>query len=371
MKAKPWSRRAAPADAASWSMRTPSASSTSAEPDSRGHRPVAVLGDRDAGGRRHQRGRRRDVERAAAVAAGPDDVDRAVRGVDADDPLAHRGRETGQLVDGLAAHPQAHQQGRQLGRRRLAVHHRAHRRARLVHRQRAALDDRGQGGAHDLAHRDRPLADGFGQPGGRERPGPVVEQRGLPFAGLAQEVREQVRALRRQHALRVELDALERQRHVADAHDHPVDLAHRRHPQLRGERRGVDRERVVAGRHERRRHALEQAGPVVGDLGRLAMDEGRGTDDRRAERGRHRLHPEADAQERERAVGGHLDRPDRDPGIVRIARAGRDDDAAQVRGRVVGQVSATAPISMASLRTTRTSAPAAWSACTRLNVKLS
>ena len=47
--------------------------------------------------------------------------------LDADDALAHRGREAGQLVDGLAAHPEAHEQRRQLGRRRLAVHDRAHR----------------------------------------------------------------------------------------------------------------------------------------------------------------------------------------------------------------------------------------------------
>ncbi len=53
--------------------------------------------------------------------------------------------EAGQLVDGLAAHAQAHQHRRELGGRRLAVHHRAHRPVRLVHGQRAALDDRGQG----------------------------------------------------------------------------------------------------------------------------------------------------------------------------------------------------------------------------------
>ena len=56
----------------------------------RGHRAVAVLGDRHAGRGRDQRRGRRDVERAAAVAAGPDDVDRAVGRLDADDALAHR-----------------------------------------------------------------------------------------------------------------------------------------------------------------------------------------------------------------------------------------------------------------------------------------
>ena len=122
-------------------------------PGPRGHRPVAVLGDRHAGGRRDERRGGRDVERPAAVAAGPDDVDGALGRLDPDDPLAHRGREAGQLVDRLAAHPEAHQQRRQLGRRRLAVHHRAHRAACLVHRQRAAVDDRVERGLDQVAHR--------------------------------------------------------------------------------------------------------------------------------------------------------------------------------------------------------------------------
>ena len=62
-------------------------------------RPVAVLGDRDPGGGDDERRGRRDVERAALVAAGPDDVDRPVGRGHVEDPLAHRGREAGQLVD--------------------------------------------------------------------------------------------------------------------------------------------------------------------------------------------------------------------------------------------------------------------------------
>ena len=157
---------------------------------------------------------------------------------------------------------------------------------------------------------------------------------------------------------------------MADAHDHPVDLAHGGDPQLGRERRRIDRERVVAGGHERGRHALEQPGAVVGHLGRLAVDERRRADDRATEGGRHRLHPEADAEQRETALGGDPDGPDRDPGVVRVARSGRDDDPAQVRRRIVGH-RRDGPMSIASLRTTRTSAPAAWSAWTRLNVKLS
>ena len=49
-------------------------------------------------------------------------------------------------------------------------------------------------------------------------------------------------------------------------------------------------------------------GAVVGDLGGLAVDERRGADDRRAERRGHRLHPEADAEQRDAAIGGDLER---------------------------------------------------------------
>ena len=57
------------------------------------------------------------------------------------------------------------------------------------------------------------------------------------------------------------------------------------------------------------------------DLGRLAVDERRRADDRRPEGGRHRLHPEAHAEQRDPALGGDLDRVDRDAGVVRVARA--------------------------------------------------
>ena len=78
-------------------------------------------------------------------------------------------------------------------------------------------------------------------------------------------------------------------------------------------------------------------GAVVGHLGRLAVDERRRADDRRAERRRHRLHPEAHAEQRDAALGGDLDGVDRDAGVVRVARARRDDDPAEVRGGIVGQ----------------------------------
>ena len=162
--------------------------------------------------------------------------------LDPDDPLAHRGREPGQLVDGLAAHPEAHQQRRELGGRRLAVHHRAHRQARLVEGQRAALDDRRQGGA------DVRRSWGVASPSTAPRDRPVANE---PVAASRRDASPSP-ACRRKFASRcgpsgvsttlgMELDALHRQRDVADAHDDPVDLAHRGHPQLRRQRRRIDR----------------------------------------------------------------------------------------------------------------------------------
>ena len=138
--------------------------------------------------------------------------------------------------------------------------------------------------------------------------------------------------------LRVELDALERQRDVADAHDDPVDLAHRGHPQLRRQRRRVDRERVVAGRHERRRHALEQArrrrgSPRTPRRGR-ASARGRST--------RRTPPPSTASRGRRRAAGARGRRrprpsPTEMPASSGSPGPGRDDDPAQVRGRVVGE----------------------------------
>ena len=115
--------------------------------------------------------------------------------------------------------------------------------------RRPALDARRQRRANCLAHRlpsggrRRRQPSGSAHPGRRERAGHGVQPRRLALARLAQEVREQVRALRRQHALGMELDALERQRRVAEAHHDPVLLAHRGHAQLR---RGASRHRRTA-----------------------------------------------------------------------------------------------------------------------------
>ena len=103
--------------------------------------------------------------------------------------------EAGQLVDGLAAHPQAHQQGRQLGRRRLAVHDRAHRRraprpSTACRRRRSWRARPGPARSSDALRRPASAS-----PAVANEPDRVVEPRRLAFAGQAQEVREQVRAL--------------------------------------------------------------------------------------------------------------------------------------------------------------------------------
>ena len=83
---------------------------------------VAVLRDRCSRRRGDERRGGRDVERARAVAARADDVDdRRPRRDDRDEVLAHRLREAGDLVDGLALGAKAHQQRADLRRRRLAA----------------------------------------------------------------------------------------------------------------------------------------------------------------------------------------------------------------------------------------------------------
>ena len=104
-----------------------------------------------------------------------------------------------------------------------------------------------------------------------------------------------------------------------------------------GQRRRVDRERVVAGGHERRRHPLEQPGAVVGHLGRLAVDERRRPDDAT----RRTPPPSTASRGRRRGAGSRAPRRPRSVATTRrrrrVARARRDDDPAQVGRRVVGE----------------------------------
>ncbi len=113
-KAMPTSSRARPAISGETSIGTPRAASTSALPGAAGDRAVAMLGDRHAGRRRHQRRGGRDVEGAAAVAAGAAGVDHAGAVVrDRGRPAAHGGGGAGRSPPTvLALHPQGDQQRR-------------------------------------------------------------------------------------------------------------------------------------------------------------------------------------------------------------------------------------------------------------------
>src|SRR4051812_27630644 len=138
-----------------------------------------------------------------------------------------------------------------------------------------------------------------------------------------EEVGEEALALRREDGLGMELHAVRGQVAMGDGH-HDAPAA-RRHAQALGQV-GVDDERVVAADGQRRGEAREQALAVVGDLRRLAVD-GHVADHLAAERLGERLVAEADAQRRHAGLGEAPHRLHRDAGLVRRARPRRDDHA--------------------------------------------
>ncbi len=88
---------------------------------------IAVLRDAGPGRRRHDRGRRRDVERAGAVAAGAGGVDQVVAlRPHGQDVLPHRLGAAGDLVGRLALEAERDEEAADLGLRRLAAHDLAH-----------------------------------------------------------------------------------------------------------------------------------------------------------------------------------------------------------------------------------------------------
>ena len=125
-------------------------------------------------------------------------------------------------------------------------------------------------------------------------------------------------------ALGMELDAVDRQARVAQAHDRAVGGA-RIDLELGRHGLGLGRQRMVAGGGERRRQVGEHAGPVVLDRAQLAVHHLPRAADRGAERLGDRLVAEADAQDRD-AAGGGADQRQRDAGAVGIAGPGRDHD---------------------------------------------
>ena len=125
----------------------------------------------------------------------------------------------------------------------------------------------------------------------------------------AEEVREQSLAVRGQHRLGVELDALGRQLAVADAHQHAAAAGGR----LELVRAASPRRRPASGsaRRSARRQARRTALAVVLDLRRLAVDR-LVADDRAAERLGQRLVAEADAERRDAGLGKRRIDVDRD-----------------------------------------------------------
>src|SRR5215210_7037275 len=138
-----------------------------------------------------------------------------------------------------------------------------------------------------------------------------------------QEALQQRLAVRGEDGLGVELDADGGQLAVAHRHQHPA--APRGRLELCREL-WVHHERVVAADDERAREPLEQAGPVVLDLGGLAVD-GHVADDPAAVGLRQGLVAEADPQGRDARLGEAPHRLDGDPGLVRRAWARRHHDA--------------------------------------------
>ena len=112
-------------------------------PRRRGDRAVAVLGDRHAGPRHHERRRGRDVEGVQPVAARAAGVDVAGHGgTHRRGVLAHRPREADDLVDGLPLHAHAGDQRADLRRRRVAVHDLIHDHVRFVLGERSTRSPR-------------------------------------------------------------------------------------------------------------------------------------------------------------------------------------------------------------------------------------
>ena len=105
-------------------------------------RPVAVLGDGRARGRRHERGGGRDVERSSAVAAGAagvHDIRELVRhGAHA---RPHRFDGARDLFGSLALHRQGDEQRRDLALGELAVHDPSEERRHLVAPQVLAVEE--------------------------------------------------------------------------------------------------------------------------------------------------------------------------------------------------------------------------------------
>ena len=106
----------------------------------------------------------------------------------------------------------------------------------------------------------------------------------------------------------------------------------------------------------------------MGDRRRLAVDERRGTDDRAAVCLGHRLHPEADPEQRDLALARDRTASIETPAWSGSPGPGRHDDPAEVGGRVVREPLDPRPVDRVVPDDSH-SAPAASRAWTRLKVK--
>src|SRR5207249_12021650 len=104
---------------------------------------VALLRDRYAAAGNDERAGGRDVERAGAIAAGPDRVDRPGRSLDRERLGAHDAGRAGDLVDALSSHPERHQKSADLRWGRIAAHDDLEGRLGLAFAQMPARRDRG------------------------------------------------------------------------------------------------------------------------------------------------------------------------------------------------------------------------------------
>ena len=290
-----WSRRGArarterPASPRAGSAPTARAAAPGSSPSASMHvvrarlrrlRAVAVLGDRHARARDHERGDRRDVDRPRAVAAGAAGVDHRLgrRTATARHARPHRARRADHLVDRLALHAQRRPAAppicagvaspSMISPTTAAISSAVRSRRSIDARQRLA---------------DRPAVDAHGRP---------------PFA---MKLREQLLARRGQERLGVELHALDGQRLVAHAHDLVLRRSRAVTSRQSGTRRALDHQRVVARRLERVRQPGEHALAVVVDRRRLAVHDPRGAHDLAAEGLADGLVAQADAQDRDLA----------------------------------------------------------------------
>src|SRR4051794_1046847 len=146
----------------------------------------------------------------------------------------------------------------------------------------------------------------------------------LVTTSLGKEVAEDLHALGREDRFGMELESLGRQFAVAQTHHDAA--AGCRDLELAGHV-VVDDQRVVARDLDRLREAGEDRLAVVANRRRLAVDR-LVADDLAAERLAEGLVAQADSEHRHTALGKRADCLDRDAGFVRRAGSGRDDHAA-------------------------------------------